>query len=100
MLFVEIGREVAMRELENREHKAVVTGIIDNKFIVILKKDKQSEVIRVDDIVLCDKVYDLNNLESEGFFKVEEKKVETDFDRYKQTLRQRITEKLLEETGL
>merc|ERR1711976_186114 len=94
MLFVEIGREVAMRKLQHRDNKAVVTGIIDNKFIVIVKQDKTNEVIRVDDIVLCDKVHNVDSLEKDGFFNVAEKRITSDFDRYKMNLRTKIADEL------
>lgn len=98
MLFVKVGREVAMRALECREHKAVITDIVDNKFIVIVKQDGEKELVRVDDIVLCENVYDVNNLKASNFFKMAEKKETTDFDRYKATLKEKVTQKLLKES--
>ncbi|ORD94158.1 hypothetical protein ECANGB1_1080 [Enterospora canceri] len=95
MKFIEIGREVAMRRLDQRDHRAVVTGIIDNKFIVVQKQDRSNEVIRVDDIVLCDRVYEVDGLEAAGFYNEEKKEELNDFERYKRNLTVSITEELL-----
>ncbi|OQS54277.1 hypothetical protein EHP00_2068 [Ecytonucleospora hepatopenaei] len=124
MLFVQLGREVAMRQLKHRDEKGVITGIIDNKFVVIVKQDRSSEVVRVDDFVLNDKVYSfesssvsntndndnnsnitvdtgkriIKTLESEGFFNKNntvKKEEMSDFERYKITIRDKVAEKII-----
>ena len=96
MLFVELGREVSPLNLNMRKHKAVITGIKDNKFVVILKQDRTHEVIRLKDIVLNDKVYDLESIEKSDFFKVEkEEKKYNDFERFKVNLAFKVGEEVL-----
>lgn len=96
MLFVELGREVSPIKLTERKHKAIITGIKDNKFVVVLKQDKSHEIIRLKDIVLNDKVYDLENIEKSGFFKTEKEENKTnDFERFKINLRKRVEDELL-----
>lgn len=102
MLFVELGREVSPRSLKHREHKAVITGIKDNKFVVIKKQDRSFEIVRLRDVVLNDKVYDLKEMENEDheFFKrVEAPKKETDFDRFKSNLEKKIIDELVKARG-
>ena len=103
MLFVELGREVSPRNIAFRDEKAVITGIIDNKFVVIMKTDSTSEVIRLKDIVLNDKVYSLDELKNKGhdFFKVKSvKKSTTDFERFKQRLEEQVVAELLKAKGI
>jgi hypothetical protein len=103
MLFVELGREVSPRNIAFREHRAVIIGIINNKFVVVMKVDGTSEVIRLRDIVLNDKVYSLDELKNKNheFFKVESKKKSTtDFDRFKQRLEEKVVSELLKNKGI
>lgn len=103
MLFVELGREISPRNLKYRSFKAVITGIKDEKFVVALKQDKSYEVIRLRDVVLNDKVYDLNELKDTNheFFKnVEVVKKSNDFERFKADLEKRITEEVLSSKGI
>jgi hypothetical protein len=103
MLFVELGREVSPRSLKHREFKAVITGIKDEKFVVIQKQDRSFEVIRLKDVVLNDKVYDLNELKDanhEFFKKVETAKKENDFDRFKIDLEKRVANEILKSKGI
>jgi hypothetical protein len=102
MFFVELGREVSPRLLDNRQNKAVITGILNNKFVVILKKDSTSEVVRLRDIVLNETVYNLEDLKNKNnaFFKAENKQVEaSDFDRFKLNLEEKIVSELLKSKG-
>lgn len=102
MLFVELGREVSPRCIKNRHFKAVITGIINNKFVVVLKQDKTSEVVRLKDVVLNEPVYDLEELkEGHEFFRIEKKeKKSSDFDRFKAELENRIVEELIKAKGI
>lgn len=98
MLFVELGREVSPRSLKHRELKAVITGIKDERFVVVQKQDRSFEVVRLKDVVLNDKVYDLNELKDpshEFFRKVETAKKYNDFDRFKMDLERRVVEELI-----
>ncbi|ELA41468.1 uncharacterized protein VICG_01452 [Vittaforma corneae ATCC 50505] len=103
MLFVELGREVSPRSLKLRSVKAVITGIKDEKFVVIQKQDRSFEVVRLKDIVLNDKVYDLNELKDpnhEFFKQVETAKKCNDFDRFKMDLEKRVIEELIKAKGI
>lgn len=103
MLFVELGREVSPRSLKIREHKAIITGIKDEKFVIIQKQDKSFEVVRLKDIVLNDKVYDLNEIKNpnhEFFKKVEAPKKANDFDRFKSDLEKRVINEVLKTKGI
>lgn len=103
MLFVELGREVSPRIAELRDNKAAITGIINNKFVVIIKQDKTSEVVRLKDLVLNEKVYSMDELKngSADLFKpVEPKKKLTDFDRFKLNLEQKVVSELLKAKGI
>lgn len=98
MLFVELGREVSPLNTKLREHKAVITGIKDNRFVVVLKQDRSHEVVRLKDIVLNDKVYDLEELKNESheFFKTKaSQECSSDFDRFKLALGRRIIDEML-----
>lgn len=98
MLFVELGREVSPLNVEMREHKAVITGIKDNKFAVVLKQDGSHEVVRLKDVVLNDKVYDLEELKDKNheFFKVKESQDKSsDFDRFKLALEKRVIDEMI-----
>ncbi|KAL6120317.1 hypothetical protein NUSPORA_02967 [Nucleospora cyclopteri] len=100
MNFVEKGRVVFPRELIKRHQKAVVTDIIDNKFIVILHQNNTHEIVRVDDIVLGDEVLSIEKLEESNFYKVSEEKKTSDFERFKEKLREKVASKLLEESSI
>jgi len=103
MKFVQIGREVVPRELSKRQHKAVITGIKNEKFIVIMKQDKTYEYLRTEDVVLTDNVYTEEELKSSSckFYKLEEEKMQpNDFERFKMGLEKRIAEDLLREKGV
>lgn len=103
MLFVELGREVSPKSIQHREIKAVITGIISNKFVVIMKQDSTSEVVRLRDIVLNDTVYSLEELKNKDhqFFKcVATKKTTSDFDRFKLKLEEKVVSELLKSKGL
>lgn len=103
MLFVELGREVSPRSLKHRDAKGVITGIKDDKFVVIQKQDKSFELVRLKDIVLNEKVYDLEELKSgdhEFFKKVETAKKNSDFDRFKAGLEKRVIEELVKAKGI
>lgn len=99
MLFVELGREVSPLNIKLREHKAVITGIKDNKFVVVLKQDRSHEVVRLKDVVLNDKVYDLEELNngSHEFFNAKTSQEESsDFDRFKLALEKRIIDEMVQ----
>ena len=96
MLFVEVGRQVFMRSMAKRNYMAVITGIIDGKFVVIMKQDRSNEVVRVEDIVLGEKVYDL---EKSDFYNSTNNEQLSDFDRYKLNLRKQVVDRLLREQG-
>lgn len=103
MLFVEIGREVLPRNIALRNNKAVITGIKDNQFVVIMKQDKTFELVRICDIVLSDKVYtedELKNDSCEFFKKASESKKMNDFERFKIQLEKRVVEELISEKKL
>lgn len=103
MLFVELGREVSPKNINFREHKAVITGIINNKFVVIMKADGSNEVIRLRDVVLNDTVYTLDELKNKNhkFFQATSKKnTTTDFDRFKQNLQEQVVSELLKAKGI
>jgi len=98
MLFVELGREVSPLNINMRNNKAVITGIKDNKFVVILKQDKTYELVRLRDVVLNDKVYNLDELKNEGheFFQMDApQKKSTDFERFVLSLRKRVEDELV-----
>lgn len=98
MLFVELGREVSPLNLKHRHHKAVITGIKDSKFVVILKQDNTHEVIRLKDIVLNEKVYNLEELKDtnhEFFKKQEATEKSSDFTRFVLRLRNSIVEDVI-----
>ncbi|EED41521.1 hypothetical protein EBI_26964, partial [Enterocytozoon bieneusi H348] len=78
---------------------AVITGIIDGKFVVIMKQDRSNEVVRVEDIVLGEKVYDLEQLEKSDFYNSTNNEQLSDFDRYKLNLRKQVVDRLLREQG-
>lgn len=78
---------------------AVITGIIDGKFVVIMKQDRSNEVVRVEDIVLGEKVYDLEQLEKSDFYNSTNNEQLSDFDRYKLNLRKQVIDRLLQEQG-
>ncbi|EED43348.1 hypothetical protein EBI_26672, partial [Enterocytozoon bieneusi H348] len=78
---------------------AVITGIIDGKFVVIMKQDRSNEVVRVEDIVLGEKVYDLEQLEKSDFYNSTNNEQLSDFDRYKLNLRKQVIDRLLREQG-
>lgn len=99
MLFVEVGRQVFMRSMAKRNYMAVITGIIDGKFVVIMKQDRSNEVVRVEDIVLGEKVYDLEQLEKSDFYNSTNSEQLSDFDRYKLNLRKQVVDRLLREQG-
>merc|ERR1712243_314038 len=102
MLFVEIGREVSPKDITHRYVKAAVTGIIDNKFVVVIKQDKTHEIVRVEDLVLNDKVYnsdDLKNKKGDLFNAVNQPKQGNDFDRFKNNLKQKTTDVLIKKAG-
>ena len=96
MLFVEVGRQVFMRSMAKRNYMA---GIIDGKFVVIMKQDRSNEVVRVEDIVLGEKVYDLEQLEKSDFYNSTNSEQLSDFDRYKLNLRKQVIDRLLREQG-
>ncbi|KAM0680978.1 hypothetical protein GINT2_000760 [Glugoides intestinalis] len=103
MLFVELGREVSPKNINKRQFKGVITGIIDNKHVVIKKQDKSHEVVNLKEIVLNETVYELESLNDEknSFFKLpEEEKKTNDFDRFKCTVEKRVVEELLKSKGI
>ncbi|KAI4293229.1 hypothetical protein PAPHI01_2503 [Pancytospora philotis] len=103
MLYVQLGREVAPRRLVDRMHKAVIVGIKNYKFVVIMKQDKTKEIVRVRDIVLVDRVYDMEDLSKSTceFYTVEKPAPKTnDFDRYLSNLRTKIVNEMVKEKGL
>jgi len=103
MLFVELGREVSPRSLKSRGFKAVITGIKDDKFVVVQKQDMSFEMVRLADVVLNDKVYNLDEMKSpnhEFFKKVEAAKEDNDFDRFKTNLEKRIVSELVKSKGV
>lgn len=103
MNFVQIGREVEPRLKTNRHHKAVITGIKDNKFVVIMKQDRSYEIVRLNDVVLTDNVYSMEDLKSNScaFFKtVEAPKKSSDFERFKSGLESRIVAEMIKEKGI
>lgn len=100
MKFVQLGREVLPREIELRHHKAVIVGIKNDKFVVILKQDHTREIVRLEDVVLSDKVYNMDELKDESceFFKIEEPaKPMNDFERFKEELRMETAKKMIQE---
>ncbi|KAI5169820.1 hypothetical protein PAEPH01_1025 [Pancytospora epiphaga] len=102
MLFVQLGREVVPRDSALRKHRAVIVGIKDDKFVVIQKQDKTKEMIRLKDVVLVDKVYDLEELNSAScdFYKVEEEASATnDFERFVISLQERVARDIIKEKG-
>lgn len=78
---------------------AVITGIIDGKFVVVMKQDKNSEVVRVEDIVLGEKVYNLEQLDKSDFYNNTNSEQLSDFERYKLNLKKQVVERLLQEQG-
>lgn len=99
MLFVELGREVSPLNLKCRGHKAVITGIKDNKFVVVLKQDKTYEVVRLKDVVLNDKVYDLEELKDQShefFNSIPVEKIGSDFERFIIKLKSKVEKEVLE----
>ncbi|ORD97230.1 hypothetical protein HERIO_882 [Hepatospora eriocheir] len=102
MLYVEIGRLVAARNLKDRHNKAIITGIIDNVFFVVFKQDKTYEIVRANDIVLEDKVYDLKDLENDNceFYNLSNVRQTNDFDRFIERKTKEIGDKIAAENGL
>jgi hypothetical protein len=101
MQCIELGREVVPRELEKRGHKGVIVGIKNEKFVIIVKQDKKHEMVRVQDIVLRDRIYNIEEIEdgSSEFFSIDRKDEEIfgDFERYKNNLKKRIEAEVAEE---
>lgn len=96
MLFVELGREVSPLNKEFRSHKAVITGIKDSKMVIIQKQDKSFEIVRLKDLVLNDKVYDLATLADSGFFApIPAETKSNDFERFKIRLTKQVEDELI-----
>lgn len=85
--------------MTKRNCMAVITGIIDGKFVVVMKQDKNSEVVRVEDIVLGEKVYNLEQLDKSDFYNNTNSEQLSDFERYKLNLKKQVVERLLQEQG-
>lgn len=103
MLMVQLGREVLPRNKADRRHKAVVVGIKNYKFVVIMKQDKSKEIVRTCDIVLSEKVYDMEDLNNSNcdFYTIEKAaEPTTDFDRFLTNLRTKVANEVIKEKGL
>lgn len=103
MLFVELGREVSPKNINKRQFKGIITGIIDKHHVVIKKQDKKYEVVGLKELVLNETVHDLESLNDEknSFFKLpEQAKSTTDFDRFKCNIEKRVVEDLLKSKGI
>lgn len=103
MRFVQLGREVLPRNTADRMHKAAIVGIKNEMFVVIQKQDRSREIVRIKDVVLTDKVYDMDDLSSsscELYRPAEEAKKTSDFDRYMISLRERIISEMVKEKGV
>lgn len=103
MKFIQIGREVVPRIASLRSHKAVIVGVKDETFVVIMKQDKSREIVRTMDIVLTDKVYTREELDSASceFYKAAEAPEETnDFDRFIAGLKNKIIKEMIKEEGI
>ncbi|KAI5149161.1 hypothetical protein ENBRE01_0735 [Enteropsectra breve] len=103
MIDVCYGREVSPRNIEQREHKAIITGIKSDKFVVIKKQDKTFELIRLEDVILNDKVYteeEINNENSEFYSAKNDKKAASDFEKFKADLEKQVIQDMLKEKGM
>ena len=100
---IQLGREFLPRDLSLRHNKAVITGIKDSHFIVIMKQDNSFEIVRMKDVVLSDRVYTDAELKSGSceFFKaVDAPKKFNDFERFKMLFEKRVVEELIAEKKL
>lgn len=102
MLFIQLGREVVPRSLAARANRAVIVGIKNEKFVIIQKQDGSREMVRTNDFVMTENVYDLEDITSNNcdFNNVPAPAAKTnDFDRYMSRLRSKVVSELLEEEG-
>jgi hypothetical protein len=88
-----------------RHTKAIVVGVIDAKFVLIQKKNKEREICSVKELYIEEEVFDINGLSHDEIEKLipsntSTERNENDFERFKLRLIKKIEEDLLREKGM